>query len=42
MSDFVSPEQFLDSKVKPIFEPLIKKIIVEKPDNPVRINENKI
>lgn len=35
MSDYVSPEQFLDNKVKPILEPLLKKIIIEKPENPV-------
>jgi hypothetical protein len=35
MSNSVSPEQYLDSKVKPIFEPLLKKIVIEKPENPV-------
>lgn len=35
MSDNLSPEQFLDIKVKPILEPMITKIIIEKPENPV-------
>ena len=30
-----SPEDFLDKKVRPIFEPLIASCIFEKPESPV-------
>lgn len=31
----LSPEEYLNKKVKVIFEPLINNILLEKPSNPV-------
>jgi hypothetical protein len=35
MSNF-SPEEFLNKRVKIIFEPIISRILVDKPKDPVR------
>lgn len=31
----LTPEEYLDKKVKIIFEPLVSQMILSKPDNPV-------
>ncbi len=35
MSNNIPAEEFLNGKVRIIFEPMIAKLLIEKPDNPV-------
>lgn len=38
MLNNLSAEEFLNNKVKIIFEPMIAKLLLEKPEDPVIIN----